>query len=214
MKKKNFNRPEGMKVLRETEIQERLYGKYLGKSSVSSATTTSESTEMRESEWTGEEILHGELSRLRSELIHLKKEREQLQAQLLKRSQESTLLKSQPPRRRWRFVASLAVVTLLLAGFSLSLGVQILQASVPLTLDPTPYTVQVAVYDVIQPAYQALQHLQQRGYPAFIVEVPRKDGKPRYRIYVGRYVTKTEAAQERLKLTSDTWFSDAFVRVK
>ena len=83
--------------------------------------------------------------------------------------------------------------------------------------DPTPFTVQTAVYDTLVPAQLAVQFLGEMSYGAFLVPVARKDGKMRYRICVGSYVTKDEADLERLRLVGDPrfgYFKDAFVRVR
>ena len=105
-------------------------------------------------------------------------------------------------------------IAIVLAVVGYPLGVHFLQASPSLGTEPSPYTVQVAVYDVRPIADQALGLLQELGYPAFLVELPNRNGKPRYRIYVGRFVTKEEAQIERAQLASDQRFSDAFVRIK
>ncbi len=203
--------PPRAPVLNEFEIQKRLYGQYVKDPSEGSAV-----------EWTGAEILAGELKRLRDELIVLRKEREDLEKRLQQKSEVSLStgisFRSRPVPQRpgvrilgvlGKFFFLLAVVTVLLYP----VGVQLLQASPNLLPEPAPYTVQVAVYDVKSSADQALSYLQELGYPAFLVESSRRrDGRPRYRIYVGQYVTKQEASLEKAKLTGDKNFSDAFVR--
>ena len=95
-------------------------------------------------------------------------------------------------------------------------GPRALQAS-PSAGDLTPYTVQVAVYDGRGMAAQAQRLLQELGYDAFIVQMSRAGGSSRYRIYVGRFVTKEEAASESQRLAADTRFrdfKDAFVLVR
>lgn len=86
--------PEGLKPLSESEIQERLYGGYRGLRCRPSPLRDDPSPpkpalfhkkgrkEEGKREWTGAEILYGELRRLRSELLALKKEREQIRSQM------------------------------------------------------------------------------------------------------------------------------------
>ena len=96
------------------------------------------------------------------------------------------------------------------------IGGRLLQAS-PATGDPTPFTVQAAVYDTLVPAQLAVQFLENLSYGAFVVELPRKDGRSRYRVCVGSYVSKGEAVLERLRLVGDprfVYFKDAFVRLR
>lgn len=194
---------QGIKVLREHEIQERLYGQYLGRRAP--ARELPKRSASSEAQWTGAEILEGELHRLRSELIALRQEKEKL----LKEFSSPRLIARPAFPWRWRGVLALAV---LMGGFSL--GAKLLGAS-PALLEPTPYTVQVALYEVRSMAERALQLLQELDYPAFLVESSSRGAARRqFRIYVGRFVTKTEAQQERERLISDPRFADAFVRIR
>ncbi len=211
---------ESVKVLTESEIQQRLYGKYLGRRDEKSAppkpisptpvTMAKAVSWEEEPEWTGAEILAGELERLRGELISLRRERESLEQQLTQRVQVS------PPVHRksgaWRFVGKVLGVIVLLAAIAYPVGMRILTASPPGIEDPSPYTVQVAVYDVKPMAEKSLAYLQELGYQAFLMDIPRQNGNPRYRVYVGRFVTKEEATLERARLAADPRFTDSFVR--
>ncbi len=216
----------GFKVLSESEIQDRLYGAYLGRPRKESRQTAASVKVVSEApvdlcwnsvpknvsaqQWTGEEILAGELKRLREDLIALRRERERLAAEL-----EQHVSSSGGPRQGSGFFGKFLVAAILLGALGTPLGYQILQASPILRgTEVSPYTVQVAIYDLRGMADRALAHLQELGYSAFLVESTRLGGLPRYRIYVGSFVTKAEAQMELEKLTADPRFSDAFVRVR
>ena len=215
---------EEVKVLSESEIQEKLYGRYLGpsrekKSSKPQTHFQADDFEVGEKtapqEWTGAEILIGELDRLRSTLITLRQERQEIADEL---DYSDSVIEYEKPESEASKLGSITIAFLLLILIGLigfPMGARLLQASpVPVAAEPSPYTVQVAVYDVRSLAERALDHLEKMGYQAFLVEFPRSKGNYRYRIYVGRFVTKTEAEQERVRLTADSKFSDAFVRLK
>ncbi len=224
-----------VKTLTEQEIQKRLYGKYLGrreggKSSVTSeavmqtaqqeeapAAPISQDASALNSEWTGAEILEGELKRLRSELIALRQERERLAAELKRHigsSERMPMALEINQKKSVRDILRKVTITLILAGcIGMPIGFRFLQAS-PAGGDPSPYTIQVAAYDVKSLTDQAVTRLQQMGYSAFFVKTPRPNGKSRYRIYVGRFVTREEADLERERLIMDPRFSDAFVRLQ
>jgi len=196
-----------VKVLTESEIQQRLYGKYLRAKEKKVPVWESEP------EWTGAEILAGELKNLREELISLRQERELLEQRLKQRVPEE--LPPAPPELEpagWRLIGKFLSVVVLLAAIAYPVGMRMLVASPPGIPDPSPYTVQVAVYDVKPMAQRSMDYLQTLGYPAFLMDIPRVDGKSRYRVYVGCFVTKQEAEMERLKLAADPRFNDSFVR--
>ena len=124
--------------------------------------------------------------------------------------QESDLM-VRPVSRRMIRLCALAILVVLVAYPA---GVGLLQAS-PSGREPTPYTIQVAIYDVKSYADRAVTHLRGLGYPAFLREFLRLNGRPRYRIYVGSFVTKEEAQLLWKQLASDQHFEDfkdAFVR--
>ena len=214
------------RVLSEAEIQERLYGSYLGSRRspgkfIEQApppgppSTTSGRLADPGPTWTGSEILTGELKRLRSELILLRQEKERLVAQLdqIGRSQEVVY---STPVKNSGYLSRLMAVFLLLGMAGYLIGMRVLQAS-PAMGDSTPYTVQVAVYDVKGLAERACNTLQELGYQAFLAELPRSNGRLRYRVYVGSFVTKEEANQESLRLAGDPRFrdfKDAFVLIR
>ena len=192
----------GVKVLSEDEIQERLYGHYLGR-----RVPQKELPQRRVSldvEWTGAEILGGELHRLRSELIALREEKEKLLKELSRPAQAS------PSAFPWKRLGVFVLAVLIASP----VGARFLGAS-PGASEPTPYTVQVAVYDGRFLAERALQFLRELDYPAFLVEGASRGGTRRhFRIYVGKFVTKAEAHRERERLISDARFADAFVRIQ
>lgn len=197
----------GLKVLQESEIQEKLYGAYLGRRKRAASSE----------EWTGSEILAGELSRLRSELVSLRREKEELASRLegLNHHAPEGPLSSENATP-WRWPGRWMAVFLLL-GLIGYFGVRRLQASPVPSGEPTPYTVQVAVYDVRPMAEEAVAFLKRLQYEAFLVEMPRQDGRLRYRVYMGRFVTKDEADLERMRLAGDPRFrdfKDAFVRAR
>lgn len=221
-----------VKALTETEIQDRLYGGYRNRPRARRLSPSpAEAPALppgppaparpaagagNERVWTGSEILSGELKRLRSELISLRREKEELAGRLQKIAQAKTegRTSGSPSRGGWlgRVLAFLVIV----AGGAVPMGARFLQAS-PAPGEPTPYTVQVAVYDVRPVADRAMEHLRGLGYPAFLAQVRRADGRPRYRVYVGSFVTKEEARQEHLRLAADPRFEefkDAFVLVR
>lgn len=204
--KENHQRPSGpseVKILSEREIQSKLYGGYL-------------SRRLPESQWTGSEILTQELERLRTELISLRQEKEKLATTLsrLKPRQEVVHHAPVPSAAGWLGKLAAAALVLAAGGYVVNDRLQAL----PATGDPTPFTVQAAVYDTQVPAQLAVQFLEGLSYGAFVVEVPRKkDGRVRYRVCVGSYVTKDEADMERLRLVGDPrfgYFKDAFVRLR
>ncbi len=222
----------GVKVLTESDIQTRLYGRYLKEQLEECAQAPAQSYHavspqissevVSQKEWDGTEILSGELKRLRDELILLRQEREWLEQQL-KRSGQVSLTRgeaasfraaAQRPGRLWGFLGKFVAGFALVSGVVYPLGVQLLQASPSMMMESSPYTIQVAVYDVKPIADQAFLYLQELGYSAFMVEAPRRDGRERYRLYVGQFVTKEEANLEKMKLAADPKFSDAFVRFR
>lgn len=184
---------EGIRVLTESEIQDRLYGRYLGRRPGPKGPGQSPRTET--------DLLSSEVIRLRRELLSLRQERERLERRLTQ------------PGSLWNLLGKGLGILLLVIGIGYPVGVRLLQAS-PTGPEPSPYTVQVGVYDVRPAAERALNHLREFGYPAFWVELSRRDGRPRYRIYVGQFVTKEEASLEREKLIADPRFKDAFVRIQ
>ena len=200
------------RALSETEIQERLYGGYLGRrrAPVQPSRPTPSAPA-----WTGQEILSGELNRLRSELVRLRQEKERLQSQMQRMSQAPP---PPAPREEGRggWAGGLVAFLLLVGTLGTWAGIRVLQAS-PAIGEATPYTLQVAVYDVRTMADRAQQMLEELGYPAFLISMPRKDGRERYRVYVGSYVTREEAQQEYGRLTADPRFQDfkdAFIRLR
>ncbi len=202
-----------VKVLTESEIQDKLYGIYLGRHRTSSEKVSYESN----AQWTGTEILGSEFNRLRNELMVLREEKELLARELARQQQsgrsfDSTRLHPSSARILQLFGKGFWIV-ILLGGISYPIGVRFLQASPP-AQEASPYTVQVAVYNLESAATVALSSLQQLGYDAFLVESPYRNGKRKYHIYVGRFVTKEEATLERARLTSDPRFADAFVRIQ
>ncbi|MBI1953236.1 MAG: SPOR domain-containing protein [Candidatus Omnitrophica bacterium] len=201
----------GVKVLTETEIQSRLYGEYLGRRNRPGAPVlekrSSPVSSAADPQWTGVEILKGEMESLRAQLIRLRRERETLEEEL---KVFKAPRKKEPSRRKGGWVASLALLGLL----SYPLGQRFLQAS-PSSVEPSPYTLQVAVYRQREPSSLAVEYLQGLGYPAFLAESSRGLGRKQFRIYVGQFVTRAEAEGERQRLASDPRFSDfkdAFVR--
>ena len=207
---------ESVKVLTEAKIQERLYGQYRKAPRKETASNAPEATV-----WTGAEILAQELKGLRQELIALRREREVLVEELAKRKHRQDLqtqvsFKRFSESRGWLpLVASIAVV-ISLGVVKYPLGIRLLQASPIVSAEPTPYTVQVVVYRTRPQAQVAIQRLKEWGYPAFMTESSWKNGKPQYRVYLGQFVTREEANQERLRLKNDPRFltySDAFVQI-
>ena len=223
--KKKDSPPENVKILTEREIQERLYGETMDRRTTIQGDVLpqidGESESAWDSKWTGAEILASELKRLRRDLIALRQERERLALELEQHIHSCQTapggagieVQLDSKKSAWNFLKKLLVVFMLAACVGMPLGFQFLQAS-PAVNEPSPYTIQVAVYDVKGAADRALIRLQELGYPAFFVEYPRYSGKLRYRIYVGRFITKAEAQLERERLTADPRFSDAFVRLQ
>ena len=203
-----------VRSLSESEIQDRLYGSYLGRRKRTVPQAPHPNPAKSETEWTGSEILSGELHRLRSELISLRQEKERLSIRLEQVSRPTASEKSGIGFGRW-LVRSFSLF-LVLGAIGYLVGGRALQAS-PAIGDATPYTVQVAVYNGKQMAEQAEKFLKELGYDAFLMEIPRGRGNSRYRIYVGSFVTKEEAGAESNRLAADTRFrdfKDAFVLVR
>jgi len=204
--------------LSESEIQDRLYGTYTGRKRRVPPPATVPASTPAEPVWTGSEILGGELQRLRSELISLRREKDHLAARL----QQVQILPapvvavSKTPPGRVRWIGRVFGLVLLVGVYGYLAGARALQAS-PSGGDFTPYTVQVAVYNGRETASRARGLLNELGYDAFLVEMPRAGGVTRYRVYVGRFVTKQEATQEAQRLGADTRFQDfkdAFVLIR
>ena len=221
-----------VRVLSESEIHDRLYGSYFGKKKAPAAApapppapvaSVAQSSPSPDSAWTGSEILNGELQRLRSELISLRKEKEQLAIRLQKVSQPAASVPTgeilvgfgSPPGSGGGWFGKIFAFLLLVGTFGYLSGTA-LQAS-PSAGDFTPYTVQVAVYNGPVLAGQAQRLLKELGYDAFMAEMPRVDGKLRYRVYVGSFVTREEAARESKRLEADSRFrnfKDSFVLIR
>lgn len=252
MRESNESGFEGLKMLTEAEIQERLYGQYLGRRKkpqtlIYSPPSVTTKVTKESPEWTGAEILSGELSTLRKDLMTLRKERDRL-AEELRRRQQQLVVWPDPgavdlPRRSaplppgadvpvvigtvphsqdssdasaWGRLGGLALLVMMLGAIGIPVGNRFLQAS-PVVGEVSPFTVQVAVYDSQLKAGEALARLKELGYSAFLVSSPRRDGRVRYRIYVGQYVTQEEARQEQLRLAGDprlSHYGDAFVRIQ
>lgn len=210
--------PEGIKVLSEEEIRNRLYGEYL-KSSRAEKPSCAPSPSVSSSEpiWTGAQILSAELKQLRSELISLRQEQEALSRRLKPDGQSSRAV-SQAVEEGGSWFETVVGLIVFSLGFMGPLSFKLLQASPQVVAgEATPYTVQVAVYDVKAMAHQALSRLTQMGYPAFLTELPKRNGKLRYRLYTGRFVTREEAEKQRQQLRLDPKFAafqDAFVRLR
>lgn len=229
-----------VRPLSESEIHDRLYGSYFGKRRAPKQEAPvpvapppvpqkapepvpqqqAHPTHANSSNWTGSEILSGELKRLRSELIELRKEKDQLAARLQKaappQAQVQTASVEKPRFGIGRWIARTLSVIALFGIVGYFAGARVIQAS-PAAGDSTPYTIQVAVYNGQVMANQARGLLQELGYDAFLAEMPRIDGKIQYRVYVGSFVTKEEAAQESERLAADNrfqYFKDAFVLVR
>ena len=188
-------------TLSESEIQKRLYG----------------AAPRSDSSWTGSEILMGEVQRLRLELVAIRKEKERLAEKLehVHRLPAPTGA-SEDIRRGTGIFGRLVGLALLLGIMAYLLRGHLLQAS-PSGAEVTPFTVQVAVYDIQRMAKQAGGFLDNLGYQAFVVETARRNGLPRYRVCVGSFVTKEEADLELQRLAADPRFQDfkdAFVRVR
>lgn len=218
-----MKQPPEVKILSEQEIQNKLYGGYLGRRGGSrtagraapTRTTAGTRPSSPESQWTGSEILTQELERLRTELISLRQEKEKLASTLGHMKPPPEVVRRAQVSSAAGWMGKLAAVALVLAagGYAVTDRLQAL----PATGDATPFTVQAAVYDAPVPAQLAVQFLGNLSYGAFLVEVPRKDGRVRYRVCVGNYVTKDEADMERLRLLGDPrfgYFKDAFVRLR
>ena len=222
---------ESVKALTEFEIQQRLYGRYLSpkqkktsapSSAVSAPATVTKTVSVQpDPEWTGAEILAGELKNLREELISLRQEKELLEQRIKQRTTVSVVPVSisapavRPTPRQsvaWHLIGKVIGGVVLLAAIAYPVGMRILVASPPLIADASPYTVQVAVYDVKSAAQRSSDYLKELGYQAFLMDIPRQDGRSRYRLYVGRFVTKEEADTERARLAADPRFTDSFVR--
>ncbi len=203
---------QSVKVLTESEIQQRLYGKYL-RTKEKEILPVRESVLESEPKWTGAEILAGELKTLRQELISLRQERELLEQQLKQHvTKELPLASQELEPAGWHRIGKFLSIVVLLAAVAYPVGMRMLVASPLGTPDPSPYTVQVAVYDVKPVAQHSMGYLQALGYPAFLMDIPRVDGKSQYRLYLGRFVTKQEAEMARRKLAADPRFTDSFVR--
>lgn len=213
--------PEGIRVLTEGEIRSRLYGEYLGRPKKESAARAPQAptASSEGSAWTGAEILSAELKYLRSELISLRREQENLQRQLQHRERltQSPTMAVPPKAERGNLWGAFIGVAVFAAGLMGPLSFRFLQATPQVVGERGLYTIQVAVYDVGAMARQAVGRLNQMGYPVFLVPSSRRNGQPRYNIFLGRFVTKEEAEKERQRLTADprfTAFTDAFVRVR
>ena len=209
-----------VRVLSETEIQTRLYGRYQGwrRAGVSSSSPVS-APAMAPAE--PSPSFSVEVIRLQLELTALRQEREILQAKLQEvstcsASSSPVVTSSQGQGSSPRWVRVFGILLLLgIAGYLG--GVRMLQASPSLVGDAAPYTVQVAVYDAQGPAQRSVQNLRRLQYDAFLVDWPRMDGRPSYRVYVGSFVTKEEADLEETRLAQDARirdFKDAFVRFR
>ena len=70
---------------------------------------------------------------------------------------------------------------------------------------------QVGVYDVKPLAQRFVDVLSREGHPAFLAEVPMRSGKPRYRVYVGRYPSKAEAEAQLHRLQQHPLLAGSFV---
>ncbi|MBI4227866.1 MAG: SPOR domain-containing protein [Candidatus Omnitrophica bacterium] len=163
--------------------------------------------------WTGEEILSQELQRLTTELVALRRQKEQLAGELMRREAAPVLapyarLAAVP--RSWVTVGSLLVASAALAALCHTV---VLEAQPPV-LNGSPgmiFSVQVGVYDVKPAAQRFLDALSQEGYPAFLVEGRTRRGAPRYRVYVGRYTSKVEAQVHLDLMKRNPRLQDSFI---
>ncbi len=207
MKQESKNTPQ-IKILTESEIQEKLYGKYFRK----------QNTEYTSTGDAGVDILSDQLKRLQEELVQLRQEKRELKpspqtSPPAKRSHLASDPVVSSPSRIGRWVGFTITAGIIFAGMAYPLGFRFLQAS-PVAPESSPYTVQIAVYNGQESAYRAVGSLQKIGYNAFFVASSYANGRPKYSVYIGQFVTKQEAELERKRLVSDSRFSDAFVRVQ
>ena len=206
-----------IRTLSESEIQKRLYGVAQGQTSRPVRMPAHPLGTAEDSSWTGSEILMGEVQRLRLELVAIRQEKVRLAEQIehVQRLPEP-LGSSEDIRPGTGIWGRLLGLALLLGMTTYLMGGHLLQAS-PSGAETTPFTVQVAVYDVQRMAQQAGGFLGNLGYKAFVVQTTRRNGLPRYQVCVGSFVTKEESAQELQRLAADPRFQDfkdAFVRIR
>ena len=74
-------------------------------------------------------------------------------------------------------------------------------ATTPPAPGTSPWTVQVGAYKNRRQAEDTRQHLAATGLEAYVASVAAQDGQPRFRVRVGTYRTREEAAvvAERLR---------------
>lgn len=113
--------------------------------------------------------------------------------------------------RLWTFVIGALIVAS--AVTAMIFHAVVLEAQLPLPAQPGDqlYSVQAGVYDVKPMAQKFADRLSQEGYHAFLYETKNIKGKPRYRVYVGRYKSKTEAQSELAALRDKALIADSFV---
>jgi len=102
---------------------------------------------------------------------------------------------------------------LLAAAAAAVLHSVVLEAQPSLLASPpgSLYSVQVGVYDVKPLAQRFVDLLSRAGHPAFLTEVPTRRGRPRYRVYVGRYPSKAEAEAQLHRLQQHPLLTGSFV---
>lgn len=214
-----------LRPLSETEIHDALYGEIHGRRRpIRDGSPMSENRPSEEPSWTGQEILQQELKRLSRELTVLRQEREQLAERLTRRptpvapppAPVTAVLQPMPTRipapigRFWAVVGALLVAS---AAAAVLFHSVVLEAQMP-RLTPSVgdlYSVQVGVYDVKSLAQRFVDELGKAGHPAFLAEGRSARGKPRYRVYVGRYASRPEAEQQLARLHQHPLLKDSFV---
>lgn len=219
-----------IKPLSEKEIQSQLYGEYLGKSAHKVEVMDSSAILERKDERPIEEKYDAkikkevkeELESLRSEFKRLKEEVNRLRKQ--REALERAQVRFKFPFLKTQHLIIIGSVVVLLAVIIVSiLVVRFMFAKVSVKR-PTPaptavmpskvYTIQAYTTSKREDADNVVRLLFSKGFPATVKEVKTPLGKGQYVIYVGEYLSKTDANESLQKLRKEKEFQDSFIRTK
>ncbi len=228
--KKPKEKEKQLKNLSEKEIQKQLYGEYLGrgehKVEVMDSSAIVEQKDERPIEEKydakikkefSEELkdLRDEFKRLKDEVNRLRKQREAL---------ERTEAGFKVPFLKTRHLVVIGSVVVILAIIITSIlaikfmfakaATKKLKIATTAGLPSKVYTIQVYTTSKREDADNVIRLLSLKGLPTTLKELKSSSGKSQYVIYVGEYLSKSQAKEILQQLKAEKEFKDSFIRTR
>lgn len=227
---KKTKKEKQIKSLSEKEIQNQLYGKYLGRGEHKVEVMDSSAIVEHKDERPIEEKYDAkikkefgeELENLRAEFKHLKGEVNRLrkQREALERAEVGIKLPFLKTRHLV-VIGSIVVLSAIILTSILAVRFMFAKVSARKTVvaqtggaPSKTYTIQAYTTSKKEDADNVLQLLFSKGFPATAKEVKTPLGKTQYVIYVGEYLSKDQANATLQKLRKEREFKDSLVRMK